>query len=191
MSDTPYELIWLSEPPMKPYESKLGPFARFWDWFARGPMWPRLTLMLLAGGTCLVLKLLPSAPLGTGLMRDLIPAVGEALIVAAVLALAVDPGLKEHFHQSAIRNVFEHMIGFDHEPEIRAKLRSLALDTKLFVRNYDLRCVLEARPGGGVTLHVSKTVEVVNQSRENAHYPAGWQFTKADNPRDLPCHNIY
>jgi hypothetical protein len=115
------------------------------------------------------------------LARRLAPAFGEALVIAGVLALVVDPWLKHKLYKEAVRNVFEHLIGFDHEPELKARIRSIAFDTKIYIRDYDLTCeIAERQDGDGVVIKAIKTVHVVNQGLEDQSFQPGWVFAWPD-----------
>lgn len=64
-------------------------------------------------------------------LREIGHGVGDGAIVAALLALAVDPFLKGKLLDEFSRGVFEHLVGFDQEPEIRAEIRKIAFETHL------------------------------------------------------------
>ena len=160
----------------------LGPFKRF---IQKIPTWI-ISLVLVAVGAALLyfkhatwcwIDIVP-------FVREVFPAIGDALIVAGVLALAVDPFLKAKLLDEFARDIFEHLIGFDHEPEIRAELKKLAFDTNLYQRDYDLRCEIEERPEGGVIIKASKQLGVFNQSLEDRAFTPGWQFAQPDNARE-------
>ena len=46
-----------------------------------------------------------------GLVGEIVSPIGEAFVVAGLLALFVDPFLKARLLREASRNIFEHMIG--------------------------------------------------------------------------------
>ena len=115
--------------------------------------------------------------------REILNAVADGAIVACLLALLVDRFLKQRLFKDVSRGLFAHMIGFDHEPELRAALKSIALETYLYQRDYRLTCHIDELQNG-VKLTLSKEVDVVNQSLEKRTYNAGWRFTESDQPSD-------
>lgn len=180
------ELVWLLDGMLFSTQARLKTNRRspsFAAVFLRGvPTWTITLCLCLVGGLLLHFKTagwqwLDHWPL---VLREVVPAFGEALIIAGLLAVAVDPFLKGKLLEDASKSIFEHMIGFDHEPELKAKLRSIAFDTKLYQRDYDLQCEVQPREGGGVTISACKTIEVVNQSLDDVKFRPGWVFAEPD-----------
>jgi hypothetical protein len=124
------------------------------------------------------------------LFHELVPAIGEALIVAAILAVVVDPFLKEKLLHEASKGIFEHIIGFDHEPQLKAEIRAIAFETKLYQKDYNLTCVVVPNPDGTVNLMLSKELEVLNESLGVVKYIPGWRFTESDQPKDCKVESI-
>ncbi len=116
--------------------------------------------------------------------HEFAPALGEALVVASILALVVDRFAKKRLLQEASRSIFEHMIGYDHEPLIRQEIRRIALSTNLYQKDYKLTCIVEPLSEGRVKLSLSKEIEVFNESLDVVPFRPGWRFTEADSPSD-------
>ncbi len=102
--------------------------------------------------------------------------------MASILTLTVDRLVKFRLLREASKSIFEHMIGFDHEPELREELRKIALDTRLYQRDYRFTCHIEEGENGMVLLTLTKEVEVVNQSMRPESYLAGFRFNLEDRP---------
>jgi hypothetical protein len=66
---------------------------------------------------------------------------GEATIIAAILILFVDPMIKGRLLREASQGIFHYLLGFDHRPEIKERLKTLVFDTKLFRQGFTLKCV--------------------------------------------------
>jgi hypothetical protein len=114
----------------------------------------------------------------------IVRALGEAVLIAGILALLIDPFLKARLLREASKSIFEHMIGFDHEPELKAKLRSIVFETKLYRKDCKISSEISLGPEGRVTLSVSIEHEIVNQSLDNVKYKQAWDFVDGDAPRD-------
>jgi hypothetical protein len=105
----------------------------------------------------------------------------DPLMIAGILALVVDPLLKRQLLREVSQNAFAHLIGFDHEPELKQRLRSMVFDTKLYRKDLYLDC--EVRPcDSGATLTIKSRCEVLNQSLEPQSYAPYWEFDETDSP---------
>ena len=58
--------------------------------------------------------------------------IGEAAVIAALLMLLVDPFLKARLLKEAARDIFEYLLGFDQQPQLKERLKRSVFDTKLF-----------------------------------------------------------
>ncbi len=73
---------------------------------------------------------------------------GEAFLIAGVLALAVDRSLKRELLVDAARGLFVHMLGFDQQPAIKQELAKITFTTKLYIgKNRLFAKSKEPRPG--------------------------------------------
>src|SRR6266853_16278 len=86
--------------------------------------------------------------LGVGLIyrfhgQPIISAIAEALIVAGALALVVDPLIKSELLREASRGIFIHLLGFEHHPQVKDKLKDIVFETKLLRARFDIRCWIE------------------------------------------------
>jgi len=171
-------MLWLADgDPMHPKSEQRSIEA----FFERIPTWVATAVLCALG---MVFIALGPALEHCGSLFHAVPAIGEALFVAGILTLAVDPWLKRKLYKEAARGAFEHLIGFDHEPELKARIRSIAFETQLYIRNYDLQCEIEPKEGGGVVITAVKTLDVENQGLTNAKFSPGWTFAEADRPSD-------
>jgi hypothetical protein len=110
-------------------------------------------------------------------------ALGEAIIIAGVLTLCVDPFLKFRLLKEAERGIFEHMLGFDHEPELKAKLGDIAFNTKLYRRNLRLTCQIEPseRPHM-VRISLQAEHRVINPTIKPEKYTCFYTFEAVEKP---------
>jgi hypothetical protein len=107
--------------------------------------------------------------------------IGESLIVAGILVLLIDPFLKERLLREASKGIFHYLLGFDQQPEIKTRLRALVFDTKLFRKNFCLRCVLVPE-NGKVCLNMDVSFEVFNPTDEVQRYRHATQFERVESP---------
>ena len=138
-------------------------------WFLRlaeaRPSWQIGTVPSLLGALLLWLGHGPWLRTHYASLPEIISALGEALLSAGVLTLLVDPFLKARLLREASRSTFEHMIGFDNEPQLRERIRNIAFETKLYRRDYKLTCKIAPLESGlGIALIFQAEGEVLNQS---------------------------
>ena len=106
-------------------------------------------------------------------------------MIAGILTLGVDPFLKTRLMREAERGVFKHLIGFDHEPELKAALQKIAFETKLYARDYLLEVKIEdSSVEGSVKVSIAKTFQIINQGLEEQPFKPGWEFATYDRARD-------
>jgi hypothetical protein len=76
------------------------------------------------------------------------------------------------------------MLGFDHEPELKAKLRDIALNTTLYRRDFKLWCEIISAPDAPEMAQLSLTseYEVLNPSLEKKRYQVPLKFVSAERP---------
>src|SRR5271163_4569909 len=133
------------------------------------PAW-LVSLFLIAIGVFLIHRL----PNGR-----LVAAIAEALVVAGVLALIVDPFLKRALLVEASRGIFIHLLGFEHRPEVKDKIKEIVFETKLLRRTADLRCVIGERNDGSFDFTVDYDSEVINPTNTPLDYFPWMEFDKA------------
>ena len=104
----------------------------------------------------------------------------EALIIAGVLAIAVDPFLKRRLQREVSRDIFHHLIGFSLPREIQDRIKEIVLDTKLYRRNMDLTCTFSRVPEG-VRIDCEYKFDLVNPSSEKAPFKQRLEFEKHEN----------
>jgi hypothetical protein len=106
---------------------------------------------------------------------------GEAAVIAALLVFLVDPFLKARLLREAARDIFHYLLGFDQQPEIKERLRSILLGTKLFRRNYNLRYKLTA-VGDRMRFQVEYDFELINPTDETLSFDQVVQFETSEHP---------
>src|SRR5207248_10135291 len=117
-------------------------------------------------------------PLGNGSFGNSPPgyfrySIGEAAVISALLMFLVDPFLKARLLKEAARDIFEYLLGFDQQPQLKERLKRLVFDTKLFRGNFNARYKL---------LH-QVDFELVNSTKEAIEFPYKMDFDHAENHR--------
>jgi len=108
----------------------------------------------------------------------LVNSIAEALIVAGVLAFAVDPFLKKQLMAEASRSIFIHLLGFEHHPQVKDRLQKIIYETKLLRKTCDLRCVIKPCDGHYL-LTVEYDTEIINPTNTALAYRPALQFDRA------------
>ena len=110
--------------------------------------------------------------------------VADALLVAGLLALLVDPFLKRDLLIEASRGIFIHLLGFEHHPALKDKLKEIIFETKLL--RSELRQVVTVEPANeGFWVTVEYEADVVNPTNTPVQYGPSIEWDMAHKPRVL------
>lgn len=90
-------------------------------------------------------------------------AVADALLIAGILALCVDPLLKRDLLTEASRGVFFHILGFDHHPQVKEKLKEIVYGTKILRTKMHSTVTVEPQADGFMV-----TVEYESELHQSA-----------------------
>lgn len=105
----------------------------------------------------------------------------DAMIVAGILALGIDPLLKRHLLYEASRGIFVHLLGFEHHPQVKDKLKEIVFGTKILRPNINLRC--EVAPQDRFFLFtVEYDAEIINPTDIPVEYRPTIEWEMAHNP---------
>ena len=96
--------------------------------------------------------------------------------------LLIDPFLKERLLREASKGIFHYLLGFDQQPEIKERLKTLVFDTRRFRRNFCLKCVLIPEDDK-MRLEMDVSFEVFNPTGEALKYRHAPQFERVENPK--------
>ncbi|PYT79887.1 MAG: hypothetical protein DMG40_14760 [Acidobacteria bacterium] len=108
--------------------------------------------------------------------------IGEAAVIAALLMLLVDPFLKARLLKEAARDIFEYLLGFDQQPQLKERLKRLVFDTKLFRKNFNGRYKLVPQ-ADFMQIEMEFDFELVNPTEEAIEFQYKIDFEQAENPR--------
>ncbi len=135
------------------------------------------------GPTLGILLLLPAVVYL--LLKSEFPAgILEALFIAGVLTLTVDPFLKERLHKGATKDMFHHLLGFDLPLPIKNRIKDIVLGTKIYRKDMHM-AVSFVRSGSGIRMECSVRFEVVNPTRDSLKFRHSLAFEKPEKPRLL------
>jgi hypothetical protein len=65
----------------------------------------------------------------------LLRSLSEALLIAGILTLTVDPFIKRRLLREASKDIFRHMLGFALPDEIKERLNSIVFNTTTHLKN--------------------------------------------------------
>lgn len=119
-----------------------------------------------------------------GEIPRLVGATGEALVVAALLGGMVDSFLKERLLREISTNVFEHMLGFDQQPEIKERLREIVTETKLYRRNGEVHWTMGEEQDGLIPVDLSIAYDVINPTPKEIPFSPGFACKTSEHPTD-------
>jgi hypothetical protein len=85
----------------------------------------------------------------------------EALFIAAVLTLTVDPFLKKRLAKEASKDIFHHLLGLDLPPEIRERLKSFVFEQKYYRSALEIDAHAEKKQDHSVHLRVRVRATIV------------------------------
>jgi len=135
------------------------------------PIWVIGTVLLAFGVGALFVPLYPHQ----------FAEIGQALIVAGILSVVVDPLLKARLVKEAARGIFPHLLGFDQQPEIKERLKRLIIDTKLFRRDCDMKCSFVPTPGG-MRIDIEYKYELINPTHKTRAFEQRLRVEHAQKP---------
>lgn len=108
----------------------------------------------------------------------------DALLIAGVLALGVDPLLKRDLLMEASRGIFFHILGFEHHPQVKAKLQDIVYGTKL-LRTKTHTVVTIAPQADGFLLTIDYETEIINPTHSKVDYEPRIDWDMAHKPEVL------
>jgi hypothetical protein len=117
-------------------------------------------------------------------LTEFIGKFGEAVLIAGILAFALDRFLKRELLADAARGLFVHMLGFDQHPAVKTRLAAITFNTKLFISKKGIICILERTADGKVKLQVRMDWTIQNPTAERLPYPYGLAFERVERPAE-------
>jgi hypothetical protein len=143
----------------------MSPFQRVRIWM--------VAVVMIAAGVILMWRL-PDHRLVLGL--------SEALIIAGLLALIVDPLLKRNLLVEASKGIFIHLLGFEHHPQVKDKLKEIVFKTTILRTR--LQTVLTVEPqADGFLLTVEYESDLINPTNTPISYEPSIEWDMAHKPQ--------
>jgi hypothetical protein len=109
---------------------------------------------------------------------ELAKGIGEALIVAGTLSFGIDPLLKRDLLEEASRGIFIHLLGFEHHPQVKDKLREIVFGTTLLRAKCDIQCWIEIKDDSFL-FTAEYTQELVNPTNNPIDYQQSVEWDMA------------
>jgi hypothetical protein len=107
--------------------------------------------------------------------------VGEALIVAAILAFTVDQFVKEHFIREVTKDVFHLIIGYDVPPEVKQRIKDL-IQISLIAMNRRVTIRIESKAKSTVRVYFAAEWQLRNLKAVNQPYTPSLAILESDHP---------
>lgn len=117
-------------------------------WFR---IWMFAALLIIAG--LAAIKYLPD--------NRVAATAADAVLIAGILALGVDPLMKRDLLTEASRGIFVHLLGFEHHPQVKDKLKQIVFETKLLRNRLSNAITIEPREEGFLVT-VDYETEIIN-----------------------------
>ncbi len=111
---------------------------------------------------------------------ELAKASADALVIAGVLGVFVEPVLKRKLLRDAAEGMFEHILGFDLEPAIKERLKRIAFGQRLYVRDAQFTFALEPVSETSVKLACSVSYEIRNASASTVRFLQHFASDRSD-----------
>jgi hypothetical protein len=143
---------------------------RFWKWWDTYSGFVIGAFLIVAG---ILIGLIHQA----GVVREL----SEALIIAGVLTITVDPFVKGKARREAIRDIFHHMLGFSLPLPIRDRLLTIVKETNLYRENTTMHCVV-SEAGESLQFEIEMEYEIINPTQHTIVFEPLVQFEKGEHP---------
>ncbi|HEY6766797.1 MAG TPA: hypothetical protein VI386_18715, partial [Candidatus Sulfotelmatobacter sp.] len=115
----------------------------------------------------------------------LVSMTADALMVAGILALTVDYFLKRDLLTEASRGIFVHLLGFEHHPEVKEKLKQIVFDTKILRAQCRLVVTVEPRQEDSFALTVEYESDIVNSTATPVDFQPFAEWDAAHQPQYL------
>ena len=139
---------------------------------------PAVGVFLLAAGTLASLK----PEWFYWLKPELLRSLSDALLVAGILTLLVDPFIKGRLYKEVSAGTFQYLLGFTQPPEIQDAMRRLAFETKVYARDLRMNCTITREDERSVRLRILSSVRIENPTAQTAEYEPFLAFEEAEKP---------
>lgn len=108
----------------------------------------------------------------------------DAVLIAGILALGVDPLLKRDLLVEASKGIFIHLLGFEHHPQVKDKLQKIIYETKLL--REELRETIIVEPcDDGFWVTASYETDIINPTYSNVSITPNIEFDKGHKPQSV------
>jgi len=139
------------------------------DWFR---IWMMALLLMALGG--IMIWRFPE--------HRIVSMIADAVLIAGVLGLCVDPLLKRDLLTEASRGIFVHMMGFEHHPQVKDKLKEIVFETKLL--RTELRETLLVEPcDDGFWVTATYETDILNPTNNSVSLDPGIEWDMGHKPQ--------
>lgn len=107
----------------------------------------------------------------------------EALLIAGILCISVDPFLKRQLLREVNQELFVHLVGYDLPQEIKDRLKDTIFGLKLYAVDKRINCEINPCGENQVSVKVTETYDLVNPTPQTQAYTEWAAFEKAELPK--------
>ena len=109
----------------------------------------------------------------------------DAFVIAGILALTVDYFLKRDLLTEASRGIFVHLLGFEHHPQVKEKLKEIVFETKILRTQCRMVLTVEPRVEGDFVLTLDYDSEIINPTATPVDFQPFAEWDAAHKPEHL------
>ncbi len=109
----------------------------------------------------------------------LIGAIAEALVVAGILVMVVDPYVKKRLLREAAKDILGYLLAYQLPAEVKERIQSLVTETKLYRRDMELEYVIR-EDGKDLVVEVENRFSLINPTSSDIAFRQLLQFEKAE-----------
>jgi len=147
---------------------------RFWKWW---DTWSSYVIGAFLLGIGLGLPLIPFAPVV--FQSNAVHRLSEAMMIAGLLAFAVDPLVKGKAQREATRDIFHHMLGFALPLPIRDRLQQIVHDTTIYRENTVMHVTLSEK-GPSIVFDVELDYDIINPTQHPFDFEPIIEFDRGE-----------
>lgn len=113
--------------------------------------------------------------------NHVISTAADAFLIAGLLALGVDPLIKRDLLTEASRGIFVHLLGFEHHPQVKDKLKQIVFETKLIRTRLSNTVTVEPRDDS-FFITVDYDTEIINPTNTAVPFEPFIEWEAAHRP---------
>jgi len=135
----------------------------------------------LAGGIALTVLTVCSHFYGHEVTREVVRALGEALLIAAFIAATVDRYAKDRILREITKDVSKYLIGYNLPPKVQDRIKEL-MGTAIIRRDYRHTYIFERTDGNSLKMTIRGEYTIENCTNSDQPYTPRLDFEPHEQP---------